>query len=748
MIRFVDLETGNTFDGTSPYIFWMPGEQSTNLIYSLPICFISEKRDVNISIENNDIFSLVDPNKLINQELNEIYGFEYINIQSIKCTNINSSGVKYRKSCYVHIIYIIATSVQQGECIGTFKIDDNEYLVGADFYGENESLYINMSNNGIEIPEVVQKALYDVNVHEEKRDNITLNRKWKELLSNMWEVVSNKGSYKSLYNSLNWFEYGDKVKIYEVWKDVDKNKYFLQDVHQLLNDKFAQTLNGYTKTTYIALQYALEKHVEENGRIVYDKEKNPELQYVVSKWSTKDLALKLCMLGNFYETYFLPIHLDLIHSTITDVVYSNTFKVVQGTLFDREDYVYSCEDIKCNISNGDIFRLGKVSCQVGPETLFGLSYEEFQKCPIMIGVQNSSVSKLTTDDDWRMFVSQMYNDIGAIVDFDIQIPLNDDDKIKREVLVFKTFVKDHWENRTIVDHKILNNNINFQLFCPIEGEYEVKLQFDSMNGKTFTKYIRFNVIDTSHVSLNVYKIHNNGTTMKFSLGEKSKLNDYIFANREKNSNETYIQYIPSKIANPNKKNDKNWKGICLNHLIIISENIFNEILNDEYKTILKTFYFLLKRNTPDKYIVCVSRDFGYNANNYIFKDVYDKIKPYIYKEDYIFVREFHKLVPIDVDRMDREEDIKYYTVTDEDALCVIPELAYGKVIDSYDWEFINMSDPRMEPIKMKYVKEPFISDTQSHEPLKPGYYTIKFNYRLTNENKINTITLDSAFKKA
>jgi hypothetical protein len=44
MIRFVDLETGNTFDGSTPYIFWMPGEQSTNIIYSLPICFITDKQ--------------------------------------------------------------------------------------------------------------------------------------------------------------------------------------------------------------------------------------------------------------------------------------------------------------------------------------------------------------------------------------------------------------------------------------------------------------------------------------------------------------------------------------------------------------------------------------------------------------------------------------------------------------------------------------------------------------------------------
>lgn len=746
MIRFVDLETGNTFDGSTPYIFWMPGEQSTNIIYSLPICFITDKRDVNISIENNDIFSLVDPDKLLNTRLDKIYGFEYLNIQTVKCFDLVSSGVKYEGSCYVHIIYIIASSTQQGECICTFKIDDEEYTVGADFYGENESLYINLANNSVEIPEVVQKAIYDVNVHEEKRDNITLNRKWKELLSNLWEVISNKGSYKSLYNSLKWFEYGDKVKLYEAWKDIDNNKYFLQDVHQLLNDKFAQTLNGYAKTTYLSLQYALETSIKNNGKIIYDEEKNPKLEYVVSKWSTQDLALKLCMLGNFYETYFLPIHLDLLHATITDVVYSNTFKVVQGTLFEREDYVYNCDDITCNINNGDVFRLGKVSCQVGPETLFGLSYEEFQQYPVMIGVQNSSVSKLTTNDDWKMFASQMYDDIGSVVDFNIQIPLHNEDKIKREVLVYKTFIKDHWENRTVVDYKILDGNINFQLFCPIEGEYEVKLQFDSMGGKTFTKHVRFNVIDTQHVSLNVYKIYNKKSTINLLLGSENNLNDYIFSGREKISNETYIQYIPAKIANP-EKNDKDWKGVCLNHMIIIDENILNSYFNNDDWLILNRFYFLIRKKLPTNYIICVSREFGFDTNKYEFNATYNKIKSFAYRDEYIFVREFHELVPIDIEKLDRKEHINFYTVTDEDALCVIPELAYGKVIDSYDWEFINVSNPRMKPIKMKYVKEPFVADTQSHEPLKPGYYTIKFNYRLTHENKINTITLDSAFKK-
>ena len=79
-------------------------------------------------------------------------------------------------------------------------------------------------------------------------------------------------------------------------------------------------------------------------------------------------------------------------------------------------------------------------------------------------------------------------------------------------------------------------------------------------------------------------------------------------------------------------------------------------------------------------------------------------------------------------------------------MCVIPELSYGRSIEGFDWEFINASRPLDKPIQLKNIKEPFITrDTEA--PLKPGYYNIRFRYRLTNEDKINTIELNSAFKK-
>ena len=40
-----------------------------------------------------------------------------------------------------------------------------------------------------------------------------LEKKFKELLVNYWDVIANKGSYKSLINSIKWFEYGDILKL-------------------------------------------------------------------------------------------------------------------------------------------------------------------------------------------------------------------------------------------------------------------------------------------------------------------------------------------------------------------------------------------------------------------------------------------------------------------------------------------------------------------------------------------------------
>lgn len=749
MIRFVDLKTGNVFEGASPYIFWFDGEQGVNIFYSKPICFISDTPDdIQIEMEENDVFSLINTNKITDTDLSTIYGFTYHNLNTLitdddnkqKTTTMWSVGTPHH-NYYVHMIYIVAVAKQSGEYLHEFKINGEIYKVGADFYEADEPLYINLSNNGIEIPEVIQKALYDVNVHEDKRDNITLNRKWKEMLSNYWDMIANKGSYKSLYNSLKWFEYNDLVRLCEIWKMKD-GPYFMRDVQTILSDHYIQTLNNFAKTTYFGLYCALEKHKTNRGKIVYDDEKNPELEKVSFKWSIQDLALKICLLGNFYETYFMPIHLDLIHSTIENIIYSNTFKIRLGCNSSRNDIITCCEDINCNVQNGDIFKLDKVQCYVGPETLFGSSYSENNPL-VMVGVQKELIrGGLTTNQQIKDYASQLYNNIGAIVDFQIDVPLKTNDKIKREVLVYNTYLNGEPIRKTITNYRLLDNHFQFSLFCPIEGEYSISLQLDSQKGETFTKYVKFEVVDTEHIGLKIYKIQNKLHITKSMLNSRSEINDYIFSRRSINIEDKLqkiSQFIPGRILNVDEDWD-NKRGVYLSHMLI---------LNNE-KNQLNNNYFVLKKKvtvgnsgSDQYYYIYISKTFKKDIDD----NTYNAIKSSIYREDYIFIPEFHELVELtDYIRNDYDYCLDDFTITDNDTICVIPELSYGKHIAEYDWIFTNASKPLSEPINLSYIKEPFIS-LNTKNFLEPGYYNIAFNYRLTNENKINTVTLNSAFKK-
>ena len=113
------------------------------------------------------------------------------------------------------------------------------------------------------------------------------------------------------------------------------------------------------------------------------------------------------------------------------------------------------------------------------------------------------------------------------------------------------------------------------------------------------------------------------------------------------------------------------------------------------------------------------------------------------KDSNIFIPEFHKLVEVGSDNV--WKTIDDYTVSKSDTLCVIPELNFGKYITSYEWEFINVTTN--DVIKLNdSISNPFIAPTHK-QLLTPGYYNIKFRYRLNgDETSVNEVVVDSAFK--
>lgn len=726
MLRFINLDTGNTFNGDPPFVFWFPGEQSTNIYYTNKICCISSENNISISLEDNNIFHLVDPQKINILNNNTTY-----NIKDILCRdNQYISGGVYYRGYYIHMIYIIASSSTEGEFICELSINNIAYKIGADFYGENEALYINLSNKGINIPRSIQKAIYDSNVHEDKYDNILLNRKWKELLSNYWDVVANKGSYKSLLNSLKWFEYGQNINIYEIWKNYDDDlmTYDIRDLQEVLSDKYFETLQNTCKTTYIAIYMALQEMEYDNNKMLYDEEKNPLLKNISYKWSTEDLALKMTLLGNFYQTYFMPIHLDLIHATIENIVFSNNFKERTGTLLKRDDFIYNIYPLKSNISDGMTFNLTNVKAYVGKKTLFGILFEKGQTyddiTPLGVSLTPDVLSDKPDYEEFSTYSTQNYDAIGALVNYKISLYLSENDFINQEVL--NVIYPDNTIHH-IVDNKILKDNIRFNILCPQEGQYKIYIQFKSAGGKVFITRNNINVIDTSSSLIKFYKIISSRTYDIFKANPNSRniknLNDYIFGRQMRvfpqQDTNLYIQYIPAII-----NQDSNKTGIRLNHLLIIEGNIQDNYISDNYYT------YVTNRGGVE-YTVCISKEFGFSPN---LKDIQKKYN--IYRHDYIFCPEFHKLSSFDNE----------YVLEEWEALCIVPDITFSHKIEDAEWKFINRSSLQANnTITLKRsICEPFLTN-QTEEYLSKGYYDVEFSYRLKSSTDINKIKIRSVF---
>lgn len=625
MIRFIDLATGNVFDGSQPYVFWFEEEQSTNLLYIRKICILSNKSSIKCTIENNDVFQLIDVNKIANVKDITVNYKSYKDIQEMISISYQSQGTPY-KDFYVHMVYVLGHSASAGEYQCEATIDDTKISIGADFYNENETLGINVSNMGLDIPKDVQRAIYESNLREDGVDNILLNRKFKELLIQYMDIIANKGSYNSLLNSLSWFEYGDLVKIYDYWKhgEVDRELMYHEDLKQIVDNKIQEMLSTFQKTTYIGLYYGLQSiRKDSNGDIVYrdknyfvkgdedndwlpartqlnlskDKDyilqigegdisveegndgKNdsakfiplkaeddntlpeplPELIPTTSLWSTVDLSLKMALLGNFFSTYFMPIHLDLLHSTIESIVYSDTIKILPWVVNNRFDNFDSIQAFECSLKNGDTYYLNDVRCRVYPNTPFGAELEDVrEEIPGQsIECAEKTVKKLDdsaehtedkhgniwhqaykekefdifgvetedrawsskdkegnapTNDDQILFDAQYFNGVGAI------IPINCTFKgvqigcpfVEASILVYHNGDSHiHQTTRLYNDRDEMNTytrTMNFSVLLQDVGNYVFVISFKTSDSKEFMRTFRFRVDDDIYQNVKPYLI--------------------------------------------------------------------------------------------------------------------------------------------------------------------------------------------------------------------------------------------------
>lgn len=761
-MKFLDLNTGYSFDGlwtneqSKGYIFWFPNEQSINLTYTMPICILTEyvESDIDdpmslpsltLTIEDNDIFSFI-----VNDEKEDnIDGYIF---SAPRYTKIIQTVPEKIGNHYAHVVNIACVSKQEGEFVCRINIGDEGYIrVGADFYGEWEPTYINLSNMGVEIPDTVQKAIYDSNVHEDLTDNILINRKFKELLSNYWDIIANKGSYKSLKNALEWFEWDDVLNVREIWRhyDADRIVFDDRDIMSLFENKIEDSFNNFLKTTYISLYCSLQEELD-----TYDSEGNPELTQAVLKWSREDIQLKIALLAQFFGAYFLPIHLSILHATAEDKVFTNTIKQIYATDIKRDDCFGDFNYVECNIKDNAKFKMTNVRAQVTDTTIFGVRYPN----TLAFGVDTFPTKNIVTESSLNTFAQQYYTGPGVIIPIEMIIPNQHvGDFIKETIADFTT------DNGTIercVFYDILKVKngrikIRFNFLAKTAQHYSVKFNFIFASGKSITRLIEFDVENTDNLNINIYKVRSkddtNGLTVEdFKDTSSSK---YFFRIQDKNlSNEYYLQYLPYMSKDDSRY--PNYKGIKLTRTVIVdlmNKNGLEHIHNDSEILFIRAlmrdnFLEFAKYDTEGNmtYLIFVSKKFYADVPAAIYGNKFN-YKFNIIRNDLGFYPQFHYLEKMNGDSIDD------YTVNQYEAICcaaeinngkLVEDFRYGHMIDTAEWSFINSAT--VENIQLPFSsRTPFIA--KSKPQMNDGYYDVSFKYSLTN-GVIDECRLDAAFR--
>lgn len=811
MVEFVDIKTGKIFKGESPYIFWFDGGQSVNLNYIRKICVISTYKFIRVKLES-DVFSLLrmdqnvpqlyDPEKpggkgeYINERL-------YLDIDYLKTNNFVSSG-EYYNGFFIHMIYIMGQSQEAGEIHDNFYIIDKdgefEFEVAADFYADNEILKTNLGNFNVNIPESIQKAIFDVNVHEESNDNIILNRKYKELLMNYWDIIANKGSYNSLQNSLAWFEWGDLVRIEEFWKRHHEGmeEYFQTDLNHELDYEFITEFLNNSKTTYIGLYMALEKVQVNDGKLRYQgfqanpeypmdlddqtnyiyEESNPWLDPVLTKWGLLDLCLKMTLLGNFYSTYFTPVHIETLHSTLEHWVFAYTMKVLHTSAAESEtvlnnirpfDMVWDkrvkMRDHVCRnysdtlfLGNGDVFGYESV-LRDEPSNIFRKSGELF-----------------------RYHMGGTYGVVHFKVMIDNPILAGDEnDKIIRQVL--------HWMDESgncgdVVSYVSVSCMYiqrdgfrktqyvflpEFELGFMNPGHYTLGFEFDTLYGNVWTRQIELDIEDDTRNHIDFYKVikrddvgvieFNNETPVWLKSFQINPGYDSVSSTRNVTNlsdGKQVMIYTPYK-EHSIYLNQFLGHDVDVNHTVICdiptgARIIINGQLVDTSSRDEKVVYQKLKQAIPDYIwiangpygnrmrIIGICRQFGENPSG-VINSITGDGRAVEYVTSYRFHPFMHKL-----------EQINTGEISPNDLIYMVPQLGHSRDIELRNWVFENITTG--ETIESYITSKRYYPDgkfngdfgtkekyggmqgwflaPQEKTTLKSGYYNIKLVYNKGN----------------
>lgn len=338
--------------GDNPTL-WFPMPASIGLYYSMEIVMKDSLISSAKINQDNSWFCIFDENSIRNIHTNHEYDLDHVESHDAIVTTFDDKHID-ENDPIDSIDKIVTTEVNydrflfgsesiiiifQGSLAGEYKEDihitttDGKHYtipVGIEVYDQDESLDINLKNMGVELPYSIDNALYNKNILEENHDWVLINQKWKELLVSYMDIIGNKGSYKSLGNSLKWFGYDRLVEMRELWQyKTPSGRNLLMDrtIEPILLGISRSMLQEARKTTSFLLRNKVSDTIytgtssTTHGRNIYRVMDFDESNFNDCRWDIGIMMTKMTLLGLFIDKYFFPVSAEVWKSTVEHIIY-------------------------------------------------------------------------------------------------------------------------------------------------------------------------------------------------------------------------------------------------------------------------------------------------------------------------------------------------------------------------------------------------------------------------------------------
>lgn len=746
-MEFINLKNGLTYNGSKPFIHYFECGKSINLNHEMKLCFLHNSQKVRVSLDS-EVFSILDISKAHLLHNTTIMSQKtFIDLKRLKVKELESTGYEY-DGRYIHIVYILAHSTICGDIVDVIKIGHDEVLIGGDFYGEDERLKNSLENFENVVPQSIQRAIYECNVHEESNDNILLNRKYKELLQNYWNICMSKGSYNSLVDSLAWFEWGDLVRLEEYWRRQDPQGEVLMqfDVEKMLNNELRQMLGEISKTTFYGLYCCLYKAMPD----MFDEEDNPLLENILMRWSVEDISLKMILLGNFYQTYFMPIHLDLLHASIEHWVFTVNQKIMNYNSIEFNNTYNNVKTFVCGFE--ETIRMKPTYLYFYDDTLFKEATTPVGDTMLPINLGCSTAKRQMTSNTTP---ARYFNGICAVNKFVCHIPQVN---IKHSKIICRNI-----DGTTIYSYDDMvygtGSTFSFEVMFDRPGQWNVVLHFETIDSDTYSKEINVYVDETIYNTIDLYKLV---YSVSGSMSDKTinTLEDLVMNLTDDHSkyelkNTYYIHKDRAKLNHVVIYEIPEGTDMTLtygNSSITINRTT-TSLVNRLMAHIPQYMWFLLEGT--DMRIAGIARKPNTDVTSEVSIKYHDNLE-HRYVNEHRFVLGFYKLEPF-----------TGYKVTADDIIVAIPRFKYSLPVDECYWNFRN--DSTQEDNESFYYKEHYNRETSPAEyngdfghivdtdtgtagnmllykkpkDLTKGFYSIFLKYRYADE--VQESHLKSAF---